>query len=549
MTLFAIARADFLERVRRPGYLVTLGFMVYAAHLFLPPNHARYATFRIADFRGVYNSHWVGVASAMLASIFVSFAGFYLVKNAVERDRRTGVGAIVAATRVPTPAYLFGKFLSNLAVLAGMLAVMAAAVAILQWVRAEDRHIDPIAIALPLLLVSLPMMALTAGIAVAFEATPGLRGGPGNVVFFFLWMLTLAQGFGDGRSLLADPAGSATVIESATGRCRELGLPIEGGGLSVGFNIKEKGVWELTTFDYHGIRWTPRLLASRLLWLLVACALPLTASLWFDRFDTAVAPAGSSKRWKGGEAAAVAAGTAVAPGTVAVSGPAAASAGATARAAVHVADLAPATRGHGILPLLRAEMAIQLRGHSRWWWLVAIALAVTSAFVPAGPARGFVHGLAWIWPLFLWSSMGARERLHGTSDILFSAPRPLARQLVGMWLVGVAIAGVAALGVPARALLEGNRAAAWAWMGGACFVPSLALACGVWTGSGKLFEVLYLLLWYAGPINQAPPLDYGGFTAAGLASGVPSGFALAGVVLLALAVVGRRRQIHADRRA
>ena len=543
MNLFAIARADFLERVRRPGYLVTLGFMVYAAHLFLPPNHARYATFRIADFRGVYNSHWVGVVSAMLASVFVSFAGFYLVKNAVERDRRTGVGAVVAATRVPTRDYLFGKFLSNLAVLAGMLAVMAVAVAILQWVRAEDRHIDPIAIAVPLMLLSLPMMALTAGIAVAFEATPGLRGGPGNVVFFFLWILTLSQGFSDGRSLLADPGGSATVIESATGRCRELGLPIEGGGLSVGFNIKENGVWDLTTFDYHGIRWTPRLLASRLLWLLAACALPLAASLWFDRFDTAVAPAGSSKRRKGRRTAAMNSGPAAAPG------PAAASGGATARAAAHVADLAPATRGHGILPLLRAEMAIQLRGRSRWWWLVAIGLTVTSGFVPAGPARGFVHGLAWIWPLFLWSLMGARERLHGTSDILFSAPRPLARQLVGMWLVGVAIAGVAALGVPARALLEGNRAAAWAWLGGACFVPSLALACGVWSGSGRLFEVLYLLLWYVGPINQAPPLDYGGFTAAGLADGVPFGFALAGVVLLALAIAGRRRQIHADRRA
>jgi len=544
VNLFAIARADFLERVRRPSYLVALGFMIYAAHLFLPPNHARYATLRIANFRGLYNSHYVGAVCAMLASVFVSFAGFYLVKNAVETDRRTGVGAIVASTRVPTRVYLFGKFLSNLAVLASMLAVMAVAVAVIQWVRAEDRHIDPIAIAVPLLLVSLPVMALTAGTAVIFETTPGLRGGFGNVVFFFMWILMLSAGFGDGRSLLSDPAGSGTVLESATARCRELGLPIEGGGRSVGFNIKETGVWDLTTYDYRGVRWTGRLLASRLLWLLVGCMLPLAASLWFDRFDTSAARAGRSKRRRGSrvEVATDTPSPATTPAVTAVPG------GRPAGDPPHVADLAPATRGGGYRTLLWAETAIQLRGRSRWWWLVAVALAVASALVPAGPARGVVHGLAWIWPLFLWSSMGVRERRYGTSDILFSTPRPLARQLASMWIVGVAIAAAAAIGVPARALVEGNPAAAWAWLGGAFFVPSLALACGVWTGSGKLFEVLYLMLWYAGPINQAPPLDYGGFTAAGLAAGVPSFFALAGMAMLALAVAGRRRQIRTDRR-
>jgi hypothetical protein len=546
VNLLAIARADFLERVRRPGYLVTLAFMVYAAHLFLPPNHARYATFRIADYRGLYNSHWVGTVSALLASVFVSFAGFYLVKNAVERDRRSGVGAIIAATRVPTSAYLFGKFLSNLAVLSSMLGVMAVAVAILQWVRAEDRLIEPIAILAPLVLVSLPMMALTAGAAVAFEATPGLRGGFGNVVFFFLWIATLSLGAGDQRSLFVDPAGGATVIASATGRCRELGLPIEGGGLSVGFNVKETGVWDLTTFDYRGIRWTPGLLGARLLWLLAGCALPLAASIWFDRFDTVAAPAASSRKRRRRSSAAP--DLATTPGPAASPGLAAGPGDGIARAVSSVADLAPATRGGGLLPLLRAELAIQLRGRSRWWWLVAIGLAVATALVPVGPARGIVHGLAWIWPLFLWSSMGAREQIHGTSDILFSAPRPLARQLTALWVVGVAIAGLAALGVPVRALLERNPAAALAWLGGACFVPSLALACGVWSGSGKLFEVLYLMLWYAGPINQAPPLDYGGFTAAGLAAGVPFRFALCALPLLALAVAGRRRQILAGPR-
>ena len=45
---------------------------------------------------------------------------------------------------------------------------------------------------------------------------------------------------------------------------------------------------------------------------------------------------------------------------------------------------------------------------------------------------------------------------------------------------------------------------------GALFIPSLALALGIWSGSRKLFEVVYMLWWYAGPINQVDTLDFMG---------------------------------------
>ena len=64
--LFQLVRADFLERVRRQSFLVTLGFAIFAAYMFLPPNHARYATLNLAGHRGIYNSAWVGSLVAML---------------------------------------------------------------------------------------------------------------------------------------------------------------------------------------------------------------------------------------------------------------------------------------------------------------------------------------------------------------------------------------------------------------------------------------------------------------------------------------------------
>jgi hypothetical protein len=80
-------------------------------------------------------------------------------------------------------------------------------------------------------------------------------------------------------------------------------------------------------------------------------------------------------------------------------------------------------------------------------------------------------------------------------------------------------------------------------MVGALFIPTLALALGVWSGSGKLFEVAYMLLWYVGPLNQVAPLDYMGATAGSPRSGTPLVFLLCTFVLGALALAGRKRQI------
>ena len=60
--------------------------------------------------------------------------------------------------------------------------------------------------------------------------------------------------------------------------------------------------------------------------------------------------------------------------------------------------------------------------------------------------------------------------------------------------------------------LAGELAAVCGWMLAAAFVPAFALACGVWSGSAKLFEVGYLFLWYIGPMHHLAEMDYTGVT-------------------------------------
>ena len=110
--LFHLMRADFLERIRSYSLLITLAVTAMAAFLFLPPNHGTYVTLQMGGHRGVYNSAWVGTIVAMMSTVFLWLAGFFLIRNGIWRDRITGVGEIIAATPVRKFWYTLGKALS-----------------------------------------------------------------------------------------------------------------------------------------------------------------------------------------------------------------------------------------------------------------------------------------------------------------------------------------------------------------------------------------------------------------------------------------------------
>jgi hypothetical protein len=75
------------------------------------------------------------------------------------------------------------------------------------------------------------------------------------------------------------------------------------------------------------------------------------------------------------------------------------------------------------------------------------------------------------------------------------------------------------------------------------FIPTMALTMGVWSGSSKLFEIMYLLLWYAGPMNKIPGLDYMGSSSRALLAGTPNVFLVCTLLMLCLALAGRKKQL------
>jgi hypothetical protein len=96
-------------------------------------------------------------------------------------------------------------------------------------------------------------------------------------------------------------------------------------------------------------------------------------------------------------------------------------------------------------------------------------------------------------------------------------------------------------------IVHGDGEGMKAWCAGAIFIPSLALAMGLWTRSAKLFEILYLLLWYLGPLHprDLPALDFVGATNASVHAGMPVVFVLLAVLLCLLAYAARWYRLRA----
>jgi len=489
--ILAIARADFLERVRRYSFLVTLFFALFLGYWTATGK----ILLQLDEFRGVYTSAWIGTLVALVTTCFVSLTGFYIVKNSVDRDRSTGVGQILAATPLSKTAYAFGKFLSNLAVLGSMLAVLALCALAMQFIVAEDPRIDLWALLAPFLLLALPAMALTAAMALFFEMLPVLRGGVGNVIWFFVWTFSIALPVLSGVRLL-DPFGIFTVMESLSAEARRY-VPGYQGGMAFQINFGQIHVAE--NLRWLGIHWSLDLILTRLMWFGVAAVLAFFAAFVFDRFDSAGVRASAIRQR---QVAGVAGSSMPLPAGASVAAP--------RPAILRLTPLAKSARSSGFLRLFTAELRLALQGLRWWWYAIAAGLLIAQFAAPLEISRGLLLGAAWIWPILVWSAMGSRESRFATRSLLFSCANFLPRHLPACFLAGLSIALLTGAGAGIRLLLASNFSGLFAWFAGALFLPALALASGVLSGTAKLYEGLLTALWYVGPMNHIPGLDFTG---------------------------------------
>src|SRR5688572_6126 len=309
----AITVADLRERTRALRFWVILGIVAIASWWCFPPPGADWMTVSVDGARGAYSSAWVGMTLALVYSTIMAWLGFYLVRGSLVRDFDTRVWQLLVATPMTRAGYLLAKWTSHMVVFALVMAIGLGVGLVAQWVRAEDRSLDLLQLVLPVIVLTMPAVALTAFFAIVFDMVPWLRRAGGNVLYFFVWIAmfsTFASNIDPSTSEWArttwfsDPSGVTLVQRDFLETIPALAPGLDPNSVSIGINVTEGSA---RTFAWKSWSIGAADLGGRLLWVLLTM---LATALLAPVLDMAArrtsasssAPTGWRMRWQIGRA-------------------------------------------------------------------------------------------------------------------------------------------------------------------------------------------------------------------------------------------------------
>jgi hypothetical protein len=521
--LYHLARADFLERIRRYSFMLMLGLVVWIGYLSASGQFPMWVT---PDYIGITNSAWAGGIMTITVTSLLGFVGFYIVKGSVNRDYTTGVGQIMATTPLSRPLYMLGKWLSNFAVV-GVTILIVMLEGVVMTLLAGAQGFNLVTLAAPLVIIALPTMGLVAAFAVLFESISWLRGGLGNVVYFVVYMAMISlSSMGIVANALGTPApanpyidftGQQTIGENIA-QAAKAAYPECTGMLSF---VGGATVPNPKYFTWNGMIWTSDILLSRLVFLVLAVGLVTLSALFFDRFNPSRLLLIKRTRTESDVPKPVTASEAIPVSKV------------------HLTPLADNHSRFRFGALFLAELKLFLKGQHWWWYVIAAGLVVVQVVTPLEVTRTLLLA-AWVWHILILSGLGCRENRFDTRQIVFAAPHPIANQLPAAWLSAFVVTAILGSGALIKFILMGETVSVLGWLTGIIFIPSLALALGTLTGSGKAFEAVYVVWMYA-IYQRVPALDFMGMT--------PDSpwyiYVPMALVLLGVAALARQRQLTA----
>jgi hypothetical protein len=471
--LAAIVRADFLIRLRRPSTAVVFLLLSAIPYWWIPDPATGRAFVEIQGQRALYNSATIGMATAILATMFVGLAGFYVVSNALRRDILSRCGFVIASTTMRGSEYLLGKFAGNIVFLSVFTAGFMVTSMAMVLVRGEA-SLEPLLFAKQYLLLVPPSICFVSAIAILFECIPWLSGKFGDVVYFIVWM-TMMGFAAAANSKLFDVGGFAFMRAQ-----------LHTDSLTIGATTFDPS---RGTYDFPGMQPTAAEVAARLATFLWPVAMLVLARLFFHRFDPArvrVAAARSKRTWLGRFNA--------------LSKPFARLLTSAARAVV------PASGSFVGSAATDAIMTIAA------FPLTAVALLiVTIASLAASPKE--VLPIAFAAVAIAISDIASREKRAGTSALVYAAPHALRTRFVLWKFTSAFIVSVLFLAVPiVRTAIDAPRQLI-PLLTGLAFLTAAATVLGIASATPKTFIVLFLTFWYV-VINDrglTPELDYAGF--------------------------------------
>lgn len=506
--LFASIKADFKQRIRQSSFPVTLLVMALLAVLFFPAPTSEYQTLLINGYRGIYNSAWVGLCLVSLNVVFLPIICFYLVKNTVNNDRLLLVSELIAATPVSKTSYLAAKWLVSVAILSSVVIVMIAISVFMQLYFGESYQVNLWQIVWPQLVFVLPLLFAISAIALLFETIPWLRGGLGNVAYFFIWVTSIAQ-------LITSGSGIAKIHDQVQQDLYQI-HPHTKGDNSVSVGASSTG--EITpTFVWDGIALSSDFIVGALPILAIGIVAFTLAVTFFDRFaNTAVSSSKTSSSFIDNKLTAI--------GSLAD------------KLLLSLTNFSSFTRQ------MRLELLLMLKGLSKYWYLAIIGVNIAQVAVPMTTLNTVVIPLSWLLCVLVLSPIGIRSRLANTQALMGYCNFSIQRQALSVVSAATLLLLLTTSGALVRMLVTGEWLIALQMLIATSFISALAFALSSLTKTTRTFEVIYPALWYVGPAHAMVYFDYFGVkSSASWQANMPIYTLVAAVLLFAVGLLKSRR--------
>lgn len=463
----ALLVADLRQRLRTPRFWLLIAGLAALMWWCFPAVDRDYLTVSVGEgMRGRYSSAWIGMVAALVYSSTLSLVGFYLVRGTVVRDLETRTWQLLVATTMSRGGYLLAKWLSHMVVFGLLVGAGLAVGLVAQWLRAEDLRIDLVELVKPVLVLTLPSLALTAALAVWFDLVPWLRRSAGNVLFFVLWIMLLSFGVSQAENSPGaalpwpgDPHG-LLVAEYDLTRAWPTAADGKELGLSVGSHALEGRAPVLLDWTHWQV--TAETLRGRGAWLGLALALLALAVPFLDRCAAHVGSPGKSH-------------------------------GDGARLRWLEAALSPLQRS-SFGALVAAELRLVLRPRRAWWWLALLAAMGVQAFAP-DKAMAVAIIVAWVLAMDVLARLVLREHETHTGALVFTAPGMRVRLLLVRAIVAIGLAWALTLPALLRLALL-HPQAALATLAAGLSLAMWGMATGVLFRNGRMFELVVLAAAY-----------------------------------------------------
>lgn len=497
----AIVRADFLIRFRRLSTVIVFLLLSGFAYVWVPAVSTGRTLMQVNGARVLYNSAAIGIGTSMLASMFVGLFGFYVISNAVRRDIDSRCGYVIASTNIGTGEYIFGKFLGNVVFLSSFVGGYMLVSMAMQLVRGEA-PLEPLIFLKQYAIMTPATIVFVSVTAIVFESIPFLSGRFGDVIYFFLYCVSLGfvgSSMERGGSTIAryfDISGFGIMFEQTRRIFHTTSMSIG----SSSFNPAVRPIL-IGGLELSGEDWATRVVST-----VISIPLLLLAWLFFHRFDPARLRAAASRGKRGWMR----------------------NFNALAR---------PFARPLASIPVRGAAMKDAMMSFVATPFAAFALIGITIATLAEPKSLPITFALA---ALFI-ADVASRDRRAGTTGLIYAAPR-LRERFVTWKLSSAAIVAAILLIAPLLRAVH-HPATLLPLLAGIVFVAAAATSLGVISGNPKTFIVLFLTFWYV-VVNDkgaTKALDFAGFFA------TPAMGVMLMYVGIAIALIAMAEMVHRTR--